>query len=347
MYLAWEVFLLASKSRQVRRSTKCQKVEKAPKSGQADHHDGAQNQAWKKGSAKAAGMRNGTRLPERAVRNQSCISHHHLLQSPQRTDSQTRPRIPTMAATRFFLAPVSGALVAASLLYTFRHTIAVRTHDTVVNLNDVKHRLDTIDPDNWDKQGKEKISQERLRPAYVPPQKPSVSEEIKARWNVSDPLSICFGVAGTRPRLSLRMHCSLLTLNLSVVLGLVAVSQEHLSSAVSTVANANYYELVANGLTGAKSLVSSVGSAAEEQINSSKPGAGSGFQSGLVSTEGLSLRDNSTLAAAKSAAKGASSSVAGALGFSTEKRNNASGLGRVGDGGQGHIYYLGEGTSLR
>ena len=223
MYLAWEVFLLASKSRQVRRSTKCQKVEKAPKSGQADHHDGAQNQAWKKSSAKAAGMRNGTRLPERAVRNQSCISHHHLLQSPQRTDSQTRPRIPTMAATRFFLAPVSGALVAASLLYTFRHTIAVRTHDTVVNLNDVKYRLDTIDPDNWDKQGKEKISQERLRPAYVPPQKPSVSEEIKARWNVSDPLSICFGVAGTRPRLSLRMHCSLLTLNLSVVLGLVAV----------------------------------------------------------------------------------------------------------------------------
>lgn len=124
-------------------------------------------------------------------------------------------------------------------------------------------------------------------------------------------------------------------------------NKEHLSSAVSTVANADYYELVANGLTGAKSLVSSVGSAAEEQINSSKPGAGSGFQSGLVSTEGLSLRDNSTLAAAKSAAKGASSSVAGALGFSTEKRNNASGLGRVGDGGQGHIYYLGEGTSLR
>lgn len=91
-----------------------------------------------------------------------------------------------MAATRFILAPIGGVFVATSLLYTFRHTIAVRTHDTAVALNRIKLQLKDIDPDNWDKQGKERVTRQKLRPAYVAPARPSVTEEIKARWNVSN-----------------------------------------------------------------------------------------------------------------------------------------------------------------
>lgn len=90
-----------------------------------------------------------------------------------------------MAATRFILAPLGGVFVATSLLYTFRHTIAVRTHDTAVTLNKIKLQLNDIDPDNWDKEGKERVTREQLRPAYVAPVRPSVTEEIKSRWNVS------------------------------------------------------------------------------------------------------------------------------------------------------------------
>lgn len=103
----------------------------------------------------------------------SSTFHHHL------------PRSTRMAATRFILAPLGGVFVATSLLYTFRHTIAVRTHDTAVTLNRIKLQLNDIDPDNWDKEGKERVTREQLRPAYVAPQRPSVTEEIKSRWNVS------------------------------------------------------------------------------------------------------------------------------------------------------------------
>lgn len=90
-----------------------------------------------------------------------------------------------MAATRFFLAPLGGVFVATSLLYTFRHTMAVRTHDTAVALNRIKLQLNDIDPDNWDKEGKERVTREQLKPAYIAPVRPSVTEEIKGRWNVS------------------------------------------------------------------------------------------------------------------------------------------------------------------
>lgn len=92
-----------------------------------------------------------------------------------------------MAVSRLLLAPLGGVFVATSLLYTFRHTIAVRTHDTAVALNDIKLQLNDIDPDNWDKEGKERVSRQQLKPAYVAPVRPSVTEEIKGRWNVSNP----------------------------------------------------------------------------------------------------------------------------------------------------------------
>ncbi len=94
-----------------------------------------------------------------------------------------------MAATRLVLAPLGGIFVATSLLYTFRHTIAVRTHDTAVALNRIQLQLNDIDPDNWDKEGKQRVSREQLKPAYVAPVRPTVTEEIKARWNVSPPHS--------------------------------------------------------------------------------------------------------------------------------------------------------------
>lgn len=226
-----------------------------------------------------------------------------------------------MAATRFILAPLGGVFVATSLLYTFRHTIAVRTHDTVVTLNRIKLQLNDIDPDNWDKEGKERVSRQQLRPAYVAPVRPSVTEEIKARWN------------------------------------------DHVIGAVQTLSNANYYDLFANGVVSAKNLVtrftspdtssSAVGTPLQVQT-----AATGGIRTGVINTQGVSLREeSSTVAAATDAVRGPGSSIgsrlARAVGLDAGKvekvveTKTGPGLGKVGDGSAGRTFYLGEGTSLR
>ncbi|PWY97925.1 hypothetical protein BCV70DRAFT_202413 [Testicularia cyperi] len=230
-----------------------------------------------------------------------------------------------MAATRFVLAPLSGVFVATSLLYTFRHTIAVRTHDTAVALHDIKLKLNDIDPENWDKQGRERVTREQLRPAYIAPVRPSVTEEIKARWN------------------------------------------EHVIGAVDTLANANYYDLFSNGVVSAKNLVSKLSSSASgESINSSagvpleaQTAAMGGIKTGVINTQGVSLREESDAArATREAVRGPGSSIgsrlARAVGLDARKveqvvegKADPRGLGSVTDGNAGRTFYLGQGTSLR
>lgn len=227
-----------------------------------------------------------------------------------------------MAATRFILAPLGGVFVATSLLYTFRHTIAVRTHDTAVTLNRIKLQLNDIDPDNWDKEGKERVTREQLKPAYVAPVRPSVTEEIKARWNA------------------------------------------HVIGAVDTLANANYYDLFANGLVSAKNLVSRYTSPDASTSAAGTPlaaqtAATGGIKTGVINTQGVSLReDSSTLSgAARDEVRGPGSSIgsriARAVGSDAGKvekvveANTGPGFGKVGDGSAGPTFYLGEGTSLR
>ncbi|CBQ71336.1 conserved hypothetical protein [Sporisorium reilianum SRZ2] len=226
-----------------------------------------------------------------------------------------------MAATRFILAPLGGVFVATSLLYTFRHTIAVRTHDTAVTLNRIKLQLNDIDPDNWDKEGKERVTREQLKPAYVAPVRPSVTEEIKARWN------------------------------------------DHVIGAVDTLANANYYDLFANGIVSAKNLVSrytspdASSSAAGTPLEAQTAATG-GIKTGVINTQGVSLREeNSTVSAARDAVRGPGSSIgsrlARAVGLDAGKvekvveAKTGPGFGKVGDGSAGRTFYLGEGTSLR
>ncbi|GAC76290.1 hypothetical protein PANT_20d00040 [Moesziomyces antarcticus T-34] len=210
-----------------------------------------------------------------------------------------------MAATRFVLAPLGGIFVATSLLYTFRHTIAVRTHDTAVALNRIQLQLNDIDPDNWDKEGKQRVSREQLKPAYVAPVRPTVTEEIKARWN------------------------------------------EHLIGAVSTLANADYYELFSNGIVSAKNMVSKLGSSESANASVGAPlqaqvAATGGIKTGVINTQGVSLRDDSF-----------GSRIARAVGLDAGKvekvveAKTGPGLGKVGDGSAGRTFYLGEGTSLR
>ncbi|SOV09549.1 uncharacterized protein UDID_08601 [Ustilago sp. UG-2017a] len=232
-----------------------------------------------------------------------------------------------MAATRFILAPIGGVFVATSLLYPFRHTIAVRTHDTAVALNRIKLQLNDIDPDNWDKQGKERVTLQQLRPAYVAPARPSVTEEIKARWN------------------------------------------EHLIGAVDKLINANYYDLFANGMVSAKNMISEkLGNSDRSSSSSSNASVGTplaaqqaatgGIKTGVIDTQRVSLRDESSATlAARDAARGAGSSVgsrlARAVGMDAGKvdkvveAKTGPGLGRVADGPAGRTFYLGEGTSLR
>ncbi|EST07355.1 hypothetical protein PSEUBRA_003175 [Kalmanozyma brasiliensis GHG001] len=225
-----------------------------------------------------------------------------------------------MAVSRFILAPLGGVFVATSLLYTFRHTIAVRTHDTAVTLNRIKLQLNDIDPDNWDKEGKERVTREQLRPAYVAPVRPSVTEEIKSRWN------------------------------------------EHLIGAVDTVANANYYDLFANGIVKAKSVFSQVTSGESSSAVGTplavQTAATGGIKSGVINTQGVSLRaESNAKAATRDAVRGPGSSIgsriARAVGLDAEKvekvveAKTGPGLGKVGEGSVGRTFYLGEGTSLR
>ena len=83
-----------------------------------------------------------------------------------------------------------------------------------------------------------------------------------------------------------------------------------------------------------------------------------GIKTGVINTQGVSLREESSAkAAARDAVRGPESSIgsrlARAVGLDAGKvdkvveAKTGPGLGKVSDGSAGHTYYLGEGTSLR
>lgn len=109
-----------------------------------------------------------------------------------------------MAALRPLLAPLTGTAVAAVVLYSMGSSLSIRTHQLSDSLHFSSRSLrrlaevdDTEDllskaniaPDtgtlasSWET----KVEREKgkLRAAYTAPSRPSLREEIKARWNVS------------------------------------------------------------------------------------------------------------------------------------------------------------------
>lgn len=145
--------------------------------------------------------------------------------------------------------------------------------------------------------------------------------------------------------------------------------QEHLIGAVDKLINANYYDLFANGTVSAKNMISEkLGNSDRSSSSSSKASVGTplaaqqaatgGIKTGVIDTQHVSLRNESSAAlSARDAIRGAGSSVgsrlARAVGMDAGKvdkvveAKTGAGLGRVADGPAGPTFYLGEGTSLR
>lgn len=74
-----------------------------------------------------------------------------------------------------FLAPIGGALVAGGILYSFSDTLTQRTNAMTSKLANSRQVLNNVD--HPDPTGK-------LAPAFRAPVKPTLGEELKARWNV-------------------------------------------------------------------------------------------------------------------------------------------------------------------
>jgi hypothetical protein len=109
-----------------------------------------------------------------------------------------------MSALRPLLAPLTGTVVAGVILYSMGTSLSTRTHQLsdsvhfssrslrrIAEVDDTEDLLSkaNVAPDastmasSWEAfQEKEK---NKLRAAYTLPSRPSLREEIKARWNVS------------------------------------------------------------------------------------------------------------------------------------------------------------------
>lgn len=132
---------------------------------------------------------------------------------------------------------------------------------------------------------------------------------------------------------------------------------------MDALANANYYDLFANGVISAKNLVSRCSSpdASSSAVGTpleAQTAATGGIKTGVINTQGVSLREeSSTFSAARDAVRGPGSSIgsriARAVGLDAGKvdkvveAKTGPGFGKVGDGSAGRTFYLGEGTSLR
>lgn len=110
----------------------------------------------------------------------------------------------TMSTLRPLIAPLTGTAVAGIVLYSMGSTLSIRTHqlseslhfssrslrrlaqvdDTEDLLSKANIAPDTVSMastiDDWEERQKGK-----LRAAFTQPSRPSLREEIKARWNVS------------------------------------------------------------------------------------------------------------------------------------------------------------------
>lgn len=133
---------------------------------------------------------------------------------------------------------------------------------------------------------------------------------------------------------------------------------------MEAVSNANYYDLLANGLVSAKSLVNkAVGSMTGSTTNSAmgvpleaQTAATGGIKSGIVNTQGVSIREDQF--AGKDVNRGPASSIGSRLAHATgidagkvekvvEGKPGLGGFGSMSDGNAGKTYYAGDGTSLR
>ncbi|UZJ57522.1 hypothetical protein CBS101457_006842 [Exobasidium rhododendri] len=109
-----------------------------------------------------------------------------------------------MSALRPLIAPLTGTAVAAVVLYSMGTTLSTRTHQLSNSLHFSSRSLrrlaevdDTEDllsranvaPDtvtlasSWE--AKLESEKDKLRAAYTTPTRPSLREEIKARWNIT------------------------------------------------------------------------------------------------------------------------------------------------------------------
>lgn len=137
-----------------------------------------------------------------------------------------------------------------------------------------------------------------------------------------------------------------------------------MSGAVEAISNANYYDLLANGFASARTLVNkATGSMTGSTANSAmgvpleaQTAATGGIKSGIVNTQGVSLREDKF--AGKDVNRGPGSSVGSRIAQATgvdagkvervvEGKPGVGGFGSMSDGNAGKTYYAGDGTSLR
>lgn len=112
-----------------------------------------------------------------------------------------------MSIPRTLSGPLLGTAVAGVILYSVSTSLSTRTHQVTSALHGTSYNLrrlaqvdDTRDlvrslqvaPDNLTLTGELDAakdilssSEPTLRSAYHPPSKPSLTEQIKSRWNVS------------------------------------------------------------------------------------------------------------------------------------------------------------------
>lgn len=112
-----------------------------------------------------------------------------------------------MSIPRTLSGPLLGTAVAGVILYSVSTSLSTRTHQVTSALHGTSYNLrrlaqvdDTRDlvrslqvaPDNLTLTGELDAakdilssSEPTLRSAYYPPSKPSLTEQIKSRWNVS------------------------------------------------------------------------------------------------------------------------------------------------------------------
>ncbi|PWN50629.1 hypothetical protein IE53DRAFT_343770 [Violaceomyces palustris] len=233
-----------------------------------------------------------------------------------------------MAVSRYILAPLSGAFVATTLFYTFSHGISSTTQQTLLTLRGANHQLRDLDPDDWDKRGVRKVSDQGLQPAYQPPRNLTLAEEIKGRWN-EQVLSAARAVTEAN-------YYELVANGFSS--GRKIFDKLGGESVPSTVVDAG-----SNAKEFASGLVSSAGANLREGLDSSLESVKQAAEEQKASSPGLASR---SFGERLSSALRGSRDAAGKVKDQVEDKKGP-GLGKLGDTSRSETYYLGQGTSLR
>ncbi|KDN52745.1 hypothetical protein K437DRAFT_253946 [Tilletiaria anomala UBC 951] len=83
----------------------------------------------------------------------------------------------------YVLAPIAGAFVATSLIYSMRHKVRTDTQAFVTALQQSRAVLDNLDEELSAGSEASGNRQKVFPPSYVRPTRPTLAEEMKARWN--------------------------------------------------------------------------------------------------------------------------------------------------------------------